>query len=229
MTGNRRELPRSKVAGHRRAVPHGTGEGVGCANSVGVDLAGCLAERAVRPLAGRPTESKLVCYRRHPSTEVVCFLSRFTRAREYQKSGVGRKFAVAVSTIRAERSRCFSLAFRVDSEVVCDLVVCLSRRSGAVGAGRADRPLRSVEGAGDPCATSRTCDPAATVRSQSAGAGRPRLAGSLEPTPSTSGLADILGAAGDVVTLAPSAGGSALDVPAQAARPAVRLPGRGAS
>src|SRR5205809_4829248 len=30
MTGNRRELPRSKVAGHRRAVPHRTLEGSPC-------------------------------------------------------------------------------------------------------------------------------------------------------------------------------------------------------
>src|SRR6266545_2047665 len=30
MTGNRRELPRSKVAGHRRAVPHRAFEGSPC-------------------------------------------------------------------------------------------------------------------------------------------------------------------------------------------------------
>ena len=129
------------------------------------------------------------------------------RARGYQKWGRRASSLVA----RSERARLVSASV-VDSEVVRGLVVCLSRRSQAVGAGRDHGPLGALKGAGDPGAASRAGAAAAAIGSASPGAGRSRLASCAQSITPTPGVAGVLGQAGDVAALAPSAGGAALDV-----------------
>ena len=74
MTGNRRELPRSKLAGHRRAVPHRTLEGSPCGRTHPLleaeRFAGCQMVRSgcsvaiaqTKPASSRAQATTIFCW-----------------------------------------------------------------------------------------------------------------------------------------------------------------------
>src|SRR6266496_365868 len=98
-----------------------------------------------------------------------------------------------------------------------DLVVCLSRGSEPLRTGRASWALGSVEGPGDLGVASRARGLAAAVRPSADPASCSRVVGDAQSSASAPGVGGVLGEAGDIVALAPRAGGAALDLSAQEA------------
>jgi hypothetical protein len=122
----------SQEVKHENATP------VGCANSVGAlisNFQGIDSPNVPLWPALNPALSAAITpaawSRRWGRLHRPAGVRGLTRAREYQKWGTRASSLVA----RLERARLVSASV-VDSEVVRGLVVCLSRRSQAVGAGR---------------------------------------------------------------------------------------------